>query len=617
MSGDSSFFRTPAQMEPEGWRPEGANWIRETPGGFEIRVPLSEAKMIHHFDHRWATYSPDTSDDEEGARDCTFDEKQDQNFEPSPRYWVPEEEVLLRAARVPAALKSAVKQARGEGGKGRNRANADLQGSARATALKALVTWIAGAFPALEDRPAREADLFRLLGRAQDWRGALKASPERFLLDPKTQVIAAEMQCETPLTEADLAFFVTEQTEDALTIAEHLVAVKQPRWLLGWRDITNATNERTVVGGVFPTAGVGNNLPIWYPGPHVDGKQAAAFVGMLTSLTFDFSARHKVGGTHLNFFIAQQLPVLPPSAFSRDDLSLITPRVLELTYTSHAMKPWAEDLGYSGQPFTWNEDRRAQLRAELDAFFAKKFGLTEEELRYVLDPEKVKGAGYPSETFRGLKEKELRLHGEYRTERLVVEAWHRLKDRMFASQALAAGEAIDKTVHVAQRPGLKGLADGVWLRAAQSPNDAGAALTALLKSIEGPKPSKTIRFAAAMMLEPHLLTSLLPASRAQEWRRLVGQEAEPRIGNVVGFAARTNQGWGVAVSNHRGNGRLIEDTAAGTWAPGSGLDAFDTAGWADGRARFVLESLSSLDLNTITTSMPDDIRGWIADAATA
>jgi hypothetical protein len=120
-----------------------------------------------------------------------------------------------------------------------------------------------------------------------------------------------------------------------------------------------------------------------------------------------------------------------------------------------------------------------------------------------------------------------------------------------------------------------------------------------------------------MMLEPHLLTSLLPASRAQEWRRLVGPEAEPRIGNVVGFAARTNQGWGVAVSNHRGNGRLVEEAAAGTWAPGSGLDAFDTAGWADGRAGFILESLSSLDLNTITTSMPDDIRGWIADAATA
>ena len=66
-----AFFRTPAQMEAEGWRREGADWIRETAAGVERRVPLYEAKMIHHFDHRWATYGPDASDDEEAARDCT------------------------------------------------------------------------------------------------------------------------------------------------------------------------------------------------------------------------------------------------------------------------------------------------------------------------------------------------------------------------------------------------------------------------------------------------------------------------------------------------------------------------------------------------------------------
>lgn len=74
---------------------------------------------------------------------------------------------------------------------------------------------------------------------------------------------------------------------------------------------------------------------------------------------------------------------------------------------------------------------------------------------------------------------------------------------------------------------------------------------------------------------------------------------------------------GIAVSNHRGNGRLIENLSAGTWAPGPGLDAFDTAGWPDGRAGFVLEALSALDLDTTVTSMPDEVRGWIAHATTA
>jgi hypothetical protein len=89
---------------------------------------------------------------------------------------------------------------------------------------------------------------------------------------------------------------------------------------------------------------------------------------------------------------------------------------------------------------------------------------------------------------------------------------------------------IDETPMIAEH-----LLDGVWARAAQQPNDAGAALTAILKVIDGPTVSRTIRLAAAMMLEPHLLTFLLPVARAREWRRLVGQEAEPHSGNMVGF----------------------------------------------------------------------------------
>ena len=409
MSGDSRFFHTPAQMEADGWRRDGVDWVWETAVGTERRVPLYEAKMIHHFDHRFGSFFGLAERPADGALpEVPPSKKLDADFEPDPWYWVPEDEVILRAARVPTALKSAMRLASDERAKGRRKANADQQEGARAVALKTLVTWLAGATNAVEGHLAREGDIFRLLGRVQDWRGALKMSPERFLLDPKTLAAGVEMQRETPLTTNDLTR-IAEGPNDALALAEALIAAKQPRYLMGWRDITNNSAERTVVGGVFPKVGVGNNLPIWYVGPHVEGKCAAAFVGMLSCLTFDFSARHKVGGTHLNFFIAQQLPVLTPSAFTSDDLAFIASRVLELTYTSHAMKAWAEDLGHSGQPFGWNEDRRAQLRAELDAFFARKYGLTNEDLRYVLDPVKAKGADYPSETFRVLKEKEIRL----------------------------------------------------------------------------------------------------------------------------------------------------------------------------------------------------------------
>ena len=105
---------------------------------------------------------------------------------------------------------------------------------------------------------------------------------------------------------------------------------------------------------------------------------------------------------------------------------LVKSRVLELTYTSHSMRPWAEDLGHTGAPFAFDPDRRATLRAELDAFFARKYGLTRDELRYIIDPADTHGPDYPSETFRGLKRNEVERFGEYRTQRLVLAAFDRL-----------------------------------------------------------------------------------------------------------------------------------------------------------------------------------------------
>ena len=94
--------------------------------------------------------------------------------------------------------------------------------------------------------------------------------------------------------------------------------------------------------------------------------------------------------------------------------------------------PWAclpaqppDDLPLA--PFRWDDERRAGLRAELDAYYARLYGLSRDELRYILDPKEVQGPDFPGETFRVLKEKEERQHGEYRTRRLVLAAFDRLE----------------------------------------------------------------------------------------------------------------------------------------------------------------------------------------------
>jgi hypothetical protein len=189
-------------------------------------------------------------------------------------------------------------------------------------------------------------------------------------------------------------------------------------WLMGWRDITNATNERTVIATVFPRCAVGNKIPLMFPG--VDKVLVPCLVANFSALPFDYAARQKIGGTTLNFFILFQLPILPPAFYTGTRLDFVVPRVLELTYTSHSMAPFARDLGFAGQipsydldrgveieppPFKWDPERRAQLRAELDAFYARAYGLSRDELRYILDPADVKGPDYPSETFRVLKKR--------------------------------------------------------------------------------------------------------------------------------------------------------------------------------------------------------------------
>lgn len=199
-------------------------------------------------------------------------------------------------------------------------------------------------------------------------------------------------------------------------------------WLAGWRDITSAHVLRTVIASVLPRVGVGNSLPLFFVDDRWSQSHVAALLGNLSALVLDFLARHKVGGTHLNFFIVKQLAVLPPQAYSSADLDIIVPRVLELVYTSESIRGFAQDLGYEGPAYSWDPKRRSQLRAELDAYYAHLYGLTRDELLYVLDPTNLFGPDYPSETFRVLKEVEIRQYGEYRTQRLVLEAWDRLVD---------------------------------------------------------------------------------------------------------------------------------------------------------------------------------------------
>ncbi|MEH2241368.1 hypothetical protein [Nostoc sp.] len=213
-------------------------------------------------------------------------------------------------------------------------------------------------------------------------------------------------------------------------VSEKEVYAKLPQpssnYFIGFKSVTSPTNERTFIATALPFSGVGNSMPLILANFKIN-LLACCLLANLNAIIFDFVTKQKVGGVNLNFFILKQLPVLSPELYTSEDIKFISDRVLELVYTAWDMQPFAKDMGYNGEPFIWNPNRRALLRAELDAYYAKLYGLTRDELRYILDPADVYGADFPSETFRVLKNNEIKQFGEYRTQRLVLEAW----DRMF------------------------------------------------------------------------------------------------------------------------------------------------------------------------------------------
>jgi hypothetical protein len=363
MSNDSHLFRTRDQLEEKGFRLIGNRFVKDN----EVWLPLYEAKMIWHFDHRFGTYEGVTGRSNTNLPTPSTDRYKDPYFLVQPWYWV-----LAQDAKV----------------------------------------------------------------RLGEW---------------------------------------------------------QKGWLIGFRNVTNATNERTVIFSLLPYSGVGHSMPLICPNVQ-SNIYVVCLLATINSVVFDYITRQKIGGINLTYGYLTQLSVVSPSTLGEPVLMSIAPRVMELIYTAWDIKPFADDVwrdadeglraiirkhweesqaatgghewnppewaeiaedGVPLPPFKWDENRRAVLRAELDAYYAKLYGLTRKQLRYILDPadltekevedildpweevedpldpegyaSRVQASTFPDETFRVLKEKEIRQYGEYRTRHLVLEAWDRLE----------------------------------------------------------------------------------------------------------------------------------------------------------------------------------------------
>ena len=160
-------------------------------------------------------------------------------------------------------------------------------------------------------------------------------------------------------------------------------------WTIAYRRSSRSTDANTMIATVLPVIGAGDSVFLLNPERRLTAGDGCLLVANLNCFVLDFVTRQKMQGTNLSWFIVEQLPVIAPADYERQfgkttARELVRDHVLKLTYTAHDLAPFARDLGYGGQPFIWNEEKRRHLRARLDACYFHLYGISRDDADYIL-----------------------------------------------------------------------------------------------------------------------------------------------------------------------------------------------------------------------------------------
>lgn len=223
--------------------------------------------------------------------------------------------------------------------------------------------------------------------------------------------------------------------------------IKLRPWLLAYRAIARGTDERTLISSLLPECALINSANI-LQGPRA--AQASLLLATLNSFACDYGSRQSVGGANVQKFVLQQLPIPIPAAFERfaqkvggEQVNWWVARVLELSYTSWDLESFAQECGWEGPPFRWDEQRRFLIRCELDAAVFHVYLPSEDngdwsvaegetsadlELLRLSFPTPRDAVIYIMDTFPIVKRKDEASWGEYRTKRVILELYDALAE---------------------------------------------------------------------------------------------------------------------------------------------------------------------------------------------
>ncbi len=199
---------------------------------------------------------------------------------------------------------------------------------------------------------------------------------------------------------------------------------------VGFCDVVNPATEKCFVAALVPPHAIcGHSVPtILFEND--DPLYRFLWIGVANSLAMDFVVRKKVR-LHMAYTIVDTLPF--PRALTDSPIATeISARAFELCATGPEMEPMRKQLAGSvnaiaNLPSGDEPAIRDKLGAEINVLVANGlYGLDRRDMAYILEPRDVLGSECEIETFAVLRRREMREFGEFRTRRLVFEAWDRL-----------------------------------------------------------------------------------------------------------------------------------------------------------------------------------------------
>jgi hypothetical protein len=228
-----------------------------------------------------------------------------------------------------------------------------------------------------------------------------------------------------------------------MLVAKRIASIspESPEWFLAIRRQASVTNTTTLIAAVIPACGAEGSLSVMCF--HSKALATATIISTATnSFILNYITRLRQAGPNVNKGLYSLLPIIDQNrvcAFLGDcGLSLgqwLLPRFVELSYTAWDLELFGRACGYPGPPYVWDENRRFQLRAELDAaYFHLYMGTPAEWLSNAMPSE---GAGiasardtvsYVMDTFPHVMQKDVEAHGTYRTKDTILSIYDEMAE---------------------------------------------------------------------------------------------------------------------------------------------------------------------------------------------